>query len=133
MQSAKHKVSNMASAAKEKIQVAKAKVEEEAQQATARTKEEKDIATELRKVKEAEAKAELHNSKAKHTAEKLDAKQLGHHYHMPGTGIVTGADHVPVKIGNQQAYGAAGNIPGTRTTTTTTHNQVQPPHYNKHL
>lgn len=106
-------------------------------------------------MKGAEAKADLHTSKARHAAEKLETKQAGHHYHIPGTGIVTGAGHhVPVTTGHQ-AFGAAGNIPpgsGTTTaatghhthggvggnipgsTTTTTHSyQSNLPPYNKHL
>ena len=117
----------------------------QAAQATARTKEEKQIAKEVRKVKEAEAKADLHADKARHAAEKLESKQAGHHYHIPGTGIVTGTgqhvsttgmgtgtshQHVP-GMGHHHVPGA----PGSTTTTSTTRNYETgyPPHYNKHL
>ncbi|KAL2901432.1 Late embryogenesis abundant protein 6 [Bienertia sinuspersici] len=125
MESAKQKVSNIASAAKEKIHIAKAKAEEGAEQATVRTKEGKEIAKEVRKVKEAEAKAELHGDKARHAAKKLEAKQAGHH--IPGMGVVTGTgQHIPVTTGHQ-TFGGAGNIPPS----SATHTHPQP--YNKHI
>lgn len=98
-------------------------------------------------MKEAEAKADLHASKARHAAETLESKQAGHHYHIPGTGIVSGtghhvpgtghqthAHHVP-GTGHQTHGGATGpGILPESTTTTTTHNyQGYPPPYNKHL
>lgn len=53
----------------------------------ARTEEEKVIAHERAKAKEAKAKMELHEAKAKHAAEKLSAKQShyygGHHEAQP--------------------------------------------------
>ncbi|CAN4127832.1 unnamed protein product [Withania somnifera] len=78
MHSVKEKVSNTAAAAKEHVDIFKAKAEEKAEKAGARTKEEKDIAEERRKAKEAEAKMELHESKASHAADKLQGK---HHFH----------------------------------------------------
>ncbi|KAH7514394.1 hypothetical protein FEM48_Zijuj11G0085100 [Ziziphus jujuba var. spinosa] len=86
MQSAKEKLSNMASAAKEHLNINKAKVEEKVEKAGARTEEEKKIVEERKKAKEAEAKMELHEAKAKHAAEKLGAKQSHlydqvHHHH----------------------------------------------------
>lgn len=131
----------------------------QAAQATARTKEEKEIAKEVRKVKEAEAKADLHADKARHAAQKLESKQAGHHYHIPGTGIVTGTGqhvssgtatgHHPIPgIGTGTGTGMEHHhipgmrhhhvpgAPGSTTTTSTTHNYetgYPAPHYNKHL
>lgn len=51
------------------------------EKAGARTKEENDIAEERRKAKEAEAKMELHESKAAHAGEKLQGKHAHHHVH----------------------------------------------------
>ncbi|KAL8138748.1 hypothetical protein V2J09_004749 [Rumex salicifolius] len=93
MESAKQKVKDLGSAAKEKAQIYGAKVEEKAGKAGAMTGEGKEIAKENRKAKEAEAKADLHASKARHVDEK------GHH-HVPG---VTGHKHYPPATG-----GAAG-------------------------
>lgn len=50
----------------------------QAEKATARTKEEKEIAHERAKAKEAKAKMELHEAKARHASEKLAAKQAHH-------------------------------------------------------
>ncbi|KAF5477752.1 hypothetical protein F2P56_004368 [Juglans regia] len=69
MHSAKEKLSNVASAAKEHVNICTAKVEEKAEKAAARTEKEKKIAVERRKAKEAEAKMELHQAKARHAAE----------------------------------------------------------------
>lgn len=44
------------------------------EKATARTHEEKEVAKERRKAKEAQAKMELHQAKARHAAEKSSAK-----------------------------------------------------------
>ncbi|XP_059318721.1 late embryogenesis abundant protein 6-like [Lycium ferocissimum] len=79
MHSVKEKVSNAASAAKEHVDIFKAKTEEKAEKAGARTKEEKDMAEERRKAKEAEAKMELHESKAGNAGEKLEGKHAHHH------------------------------------------------------
>ncbi|CAH8359668.1 unnamed protein product [Eruca vesicaria subsp. sativa] len=80
MQSAKQKLSDMASTAKERMVECEAKAAEKAEQAMARTKEEKEIAHQRRKAKEAEAKMDLHIAKAVHAEEKLMAKQS--HYHV---------------------------------------------------
>ncbi|MCD7450401.1 hypothetical protein HAX54_006034 [Datura stramonium] len=93
MHSVREKVSNAAAAGKEHVDILKAKAEEKAEKAAARTKEEKTIAEEVRKAKEAEAKMELHQAKARHAAEKLQSKQahlggiLGpRHHHGPAVG-----------------------------------------------
>ncbi|KAF7809991.1 seed maturation protein [Senna tora] len=75
MQSSKEKLSNMASAAKQHVDIYKAKIDEKAEKATARTGEEKVIAHERAKAKEAKAKMELHEAKARHAAEKQTGKQ----------------------------------------------------------
>ncbi|XP_015078859.1 late embryogenesis abundant protein 6-like [Solanum pennellii] len=92
MHSVKEKVSNAAAAGKEHVDILKAKAEEKAEKAVARTREEKRIAEEVRKAKEAEAKMELHQAKARHAAETLQSKQShligphghGHHHHAVG-------------------------------------------------
>ncbi|XP_059302479.1 late embryogenesis abundant protein 6-like [Lycium ferocissimum] len=92
MHSVKEKVSNAAAAGKEHVDILKAKAEEKAEKAYARTREEKTIAEEVRKAKEAEAKMELHQAKARHAAEKLQSKQahlggiVGPHHHGPPVG-----------------------------------------------
>ncbi|KAK0590836.1 hypothetical protein LWI29_032314 [Acer saccharum] len=75
MQPIKEKVSNAASSGKAHVDIYKAKAEEKVEKAAARTEEEKEIAHQLRKAKEAQAKMELHHSKAQHAADKLRAKQ----------------------------------------------------------
>ncbi|KAL8138747.1 hypothetical protein V2J09_004748 [Rumex salicifolius] len=105
MQGAKQKVKDMASAAKHHAQIYEAKVEEQAEKATARTREEREIATERRKVKEAEAKAELHASKAHHAAEKLEAKRQP--LHIPGVGAAN--HHYPAGV----PAGAVAGFPET--------------------
>lgn len=61
----------------------------QAEKATARTKEEKVIAHERAKAKEAKAKMELHEAKARHAAEKLSADHphnyRNHHPTVAGT------------------------------------------------
>lgn len=57
----------------------------------ARTEEEKVVAHERAKAKEAKAKMELHEAKARHAAEKLNTKQ----YHL----------HEPPLVGSQQPHG----------------------------
>nr|ABB72363.1 seed maturation protein [Glycine canescens] len=81
MQSSKEKMKNMASAAKEQVDIYKAKIDEKAEKATARTEEERVIAHEHAKAKEAEAKMELHEAKARHAAEKLSANQSHYGLH----------------------------------------------------
>ncbi|KAH0662390.1 hypothetical protein KY284_027321 [Solanum tuberosum] len=91
MHSVKEKVSNAAAAGKEHVDILKAKAEEKAEKAVARTREEKRIAEEVRKAKEAEAKMELHQAKARHAAETLQSKQshlIGRHGHHHGTHTV---------------------------------------------
>ncbi|XP_021904517.1 late embryogenesis abundant protein 18-like [Carica papaya] len=86
MQSAKEKISNMASSTKEHIKICMAKTEEKLEKATATTEEQKHIARERRKAKEAQAKMELHQAKAEHAAQKLRAKQgslAGHKHYAP--------------------------------------------------
>ncbi|KAJ0111586.1 hypothetical protein Patl1_03476 [Pistacia atlantica] len=78
MHTVKEKVSNAASSGKAHVDIYKAKVEEG-----------KEMAHQRGKAKEAQAKMELHQAKAEHTAEKLRAKQshvLGsaqHHHDEP--------------------------------------------------
>ncbi|XP_042488746.1 late embryogenesis abundant protein 18-like [Macadamia integrifolia] len=81
MRAAKEKVSDMASAAKEHINIGGAKAEENAERAAG---VDKDVAEERRKVKEAQAKMELHEAKAEHRADRLDAKQQSHLYGQQG-------------------------------------------------
>ncbi|KAM1236434.1 hypothetical protein ACFX15_036847 [Malus domestica] len=69
MQSAKEKLSNMASAAKEHVDIYKAKAQERVVKATAKTDEEREIASQIRRAKEAKAKMEFHEAKTKHSAE----------------------------------------------------------------
>lgn len=74
------------------------------EKAAARTKEEKEIAVERRKAKEAEAKMNLHEAKARHAAEKQQAVQAhlypaaGRHHHHGGDPVVGGqvGHHEPV-------------------------------------
>ncbi|KAF3586816.1 hypothetical protein F2Q69_00027909 [Brassica cretica] len=80
MQSAKQKLSVMASTAKERMV---------AEQAMARTKEEKEIAHQRRKAKEAEANMDMHMAKVAHAEEKLMAKQS--HYHLSQGHVTHGA------------------------------------------
>ncbi|CAN1256736.1 Late embryogenesis abundant protein 6 [Linum perenne] len=133
MQSAKQKISNLASAAKEHITICTAKVEEQTEKATAATSEEREIAKERRKAKEAKAKMELHEAKARHAAQKLNSRNHrygattagvhnpvvgGHHHHgihdpafvgtgAPTTAAVTGAPAYPptVPMGTQYPAG----------------------------
>ncbi|PON57060.1 Late embryogenesis abundant protein [Parasponia andersonii] len=130
MQSAKEKLSNMASSAKEHIEVYKAKGEEKVEKAAARTEEEKKIAEERRKAREAEAKRELHEAKAKHATEKLSRKQrhLHHHPDPPLVGDTTatatdlhhGHHHQPVGTANLMAgatkptYPLGNQFPGNK-------------------
>ncbi|TKY55563.1 seed maturation protein [Spatholobus suberectus] len=95
MQSSKEKLRNMASAAKEHVDIYKAKIDEKAEKATARTEEGKVIAHERAKAKEAEAKMELHEAKARHAAEKLSTKQ-SHYYGLH--------NHEPPVVGTQTQY-----------------------------
>ncbi|KAB2632219.1 protein LE25 [Pyrus ussuriensis x Pyrus communis] len=73
MQSAKEKLSNMASAAKEHVDIYKAKAQEKVVKATAKTDEEREIASQIRRAKEAKAKMEFLEAKTKHSAEKSTA------------------------------------------------------------
>ncbi|KAK2662468.1 hypothetical protein Ddye_001042 [Dipteronia dyeriana] len=75
MQPIKEKVSNAASSGKAHVDIYKAKANKKVEKAAARTEEEKEIAHQLRKANEAQAKMELHHSKAQHAADKLRAKQ----------------------------------------------------------
>ncbi|GLT91203.1 hypothetical protein SLE2022_091030 [Rubroshorea leprosula] len=95
MQSAKEKISNMASAAREHVNICKANIEEKAEKATARTEEEKQMAHERRKAKEAQAKMELHEAKARHAKDKLRAKVSRH---------FPGHDHGPPLVGAHHGY-----------------------------
>ncbi|KAL9669507.1 hypothetical protein QQ045_007054 [Rhodiola kirilowii] len=83
MQAVKEKVSNMASKAKEKMTMCRARMEERTEVTAARTKEEKVMAHERRKAKEAQAKMELHQEKARHAANKQNSKLPHHHHNMP--------------------------------------------------
>lgn len=79
----------------------------QAEIASARTPEEKEIARERRKAREAQAKSELHQAKAKHAAEKLNAKQR--HYHPPVVGT-----HQPPVVGTHpsQPVGSGATMAG---------------------
>ncbi|GMH09224.1 hypothetical protein Nepgr_011064 [Nepenthes gracilis] len=88
----------------------KAKAEVKADKSTARTEEERDIAHQMRKAKEAEAKTELHREKARHAAEKLEAKQ-SHHHHDPLYGGVGGSYYKQPVVGFTEPAGAAGPQP----------------------
>ncbi|KAK7386324.1 hypothetical protein VNO78_26480 [Psophocarpus tetragonolobus] len=105
MQSSKEKLKNMASAAKEQVDIYKSKIDEKAEKATARTEEEKVIAHELGKAKEAKAKMELHEAKARHAAEKLSTKQ-SHYY---------GLHHKPPPVAATQTR-PVGTVPMTGAT-----------------
>nr|AAZ20279.1 lea protein 2 [Arachis hypogaea] len=92
MKSSKEKLSNMVSAAKEHVDICGAKIDEKTEKARARTEEEKVIAHERAKAREAKAKMELHEAKARHAAEKLSTKQahldpssFGAHHQQPPT------------------------------------------------
>ncbi|KAH7514393.1 late embryogenesis abundant protein 18 [Ziziphus jujuba] len=102
MQSAKEKLSNMASSAKEHLNIFKAKAQEKGEKATASTEEEKKIAEEERKAKEAEAKRDLHEAKAGHAADK------NFHTHRPHN------DHhdPPLSGSTLPTYPLGGHRPG---------------------
>ncbi|XP_050235056.1 late embryogenesis abundant protein 18 [Mercurialis annua] len=104
MLSAKEKLSNMASAAKEHLTICQAKVEEKVEKATARTHEQKKIAKERRKAKEAQAKMELHQAKAKHAADKL------RHHHLPVVGTQYGYTQPPAA---NRPVGTTATMAGT--------------------
>ncbi|XP_055832081.1 late embryogenesis abundant protein 6 [Solanum dulcamara] len=116
MHSVREKVSNAAAAGKEHVDILKAKAEEKAEKAVARTREGKRIAEEVRKAKEAEAKMELHQAKARHAAETLQSKQshlggiIGPHTHHHGTHDTVGAHQ-----------GQQNPVVGTTVPTTATH------------
>ncbi|CAH2059291.1 unnamed protein product [Thlaspi arvense] len=97
MHSAKEKISDMASTAKEKINIGGAKAQGHAEKTMARTSQEKKMAHEREKTKEAQAKADLHQSKAEHAA---DAQV--HAHHLPGHSTYptrsTGATYPPGQI-----------------------------------
>ncbi|KAI7989872.1 Late embryogenesis abundant protein 6 [Camellia lanceoleosa] len=101
MQSAKEKVSNVASEAKGKLDETKAKAEEKVGKATARTTEEERMAEEKRRAKEGEAKMGLHEAKAEHAADKLQ----GGHHHPVGTAA-------PMAGATAPTYPLGGNPPG---------------------
>ncbi|KAK7251858.1 hypothetical protein RIF29_35433 [Crotalaria pallida] len=114
MQSAKETVTNMASAAKEHIDIYKAKIDEKTEKARARTEEEKVIAHERAKAREAKAKMELHEAKARHAEEKLLEKQYGLRGHEPplvGSKQPLGAVPMPGK-NTHPTYPLGGNLPG---------------------
>ncbi|CAN8287476.1 unnamed protein product [Cochlearia groenlandica] len=84
MHTVKEKISDKASTAKEKITICGAKAQGHAETTTARTSKEKKMAHEREKSNVAQAKANLHQSKAEHAA---DAQVHGHHlpgHHVPG-------------------------------------------------
>ncbi|KAJ1428953.1 Late embryogenesis abundant protein [Sesbania bispinosa] len=119
MQSSKEKLKNVASAAKEHVDVYKAKIDEKAEKATARTEEEKVIAHERAKAKEAKAKMELHEAKARHAAEKLGAHQshyYGHHNEPPplGLGAHQPLGSVPKPGSTYPTYPLGGTPPGNK-------------------
>ncbi|KAK7330891.1 hypothetical protein VNO77_25097 [Canavalia gladiata] len=120
MQSSKEKLQNVAAAAKEHVDIYKAKIDEKAERATARTEEEKAIVHERAKAKEAKAKMELHEAKARHAAEKLSNKQ-SHYYGLhEHESPVVGAQQQPPLVGNQtqyqQGHHSLGAVPMSGTT-----------------
>ncbi|KAI3985513.1 hypothetical protein MKX01_033827 [Papaver californicum] len=156
MQTAKEKLSNVASAAKEHAKIYKAKVDEKAEKAAATTPEEKEIAHQRRKAIEAEANMEFHAAKAEHKAETLDAKYSHHHnpitghhdtygHHNPLTGHtdpITGHHdtygHHEVPLVGAHGHGHHHMTTATTTTPTTTPEPAYPilgHHHqtNKHL
>lgn len=84
------------------------------EKAAARTEEEKKIAEERRKAKEAQAKMELHQAKAKHAAEKVESKY--HHVHHQPTVGTHGHQPVgaaaPVAGATVPTYPLGGHRPG---------------------
>lgn len=108
-----------------------------AEKAVARTPEEKEIAHQRRKAKEAEAKMELHDAKADHAAEKLQAKQshlYGHHHH-PTTHqqpmMTTPGTTQP--YGHTQPVGTAAPTAGTNVPTYPLGGQSHLHRQNKHM
>ncbi|CAH8300065.1 unnamed protein product [Eruca vesicaria subsp. sativa] len=93
MHSVKEKISDMASTAKEKLSICGAKAQGHAEKKMARTSHEKKIAKEREKSKVAQAKAELHQSKADHAA---DTQVHGHH--LPGHSTYPTRAYPPGKI-----------------------------------
>ncbi|KAF5196736.1 Late embryogenesis abundant protein, group 1 protein [Thalictrum thalictroides] len=119
MHTVKEKIKNKASAAKEKATVAKAHVAEKAEKATARSKGERQLAEEHRKIKEAGAKMDLHEEKAQHKVEKLNAKHNPLHHttgtHNPLTGThghhtTTTGVHNPLTTGTHGHHGHGHHI-----------------------
>ncbi|OWM88289.1 late embryogenesis abundant protein 18 [Punica granatum] len=113
MQSGKQKIKDMASAAKEHVDIYEAKLEEKAEKAAARTPEEKEMAHERRKMKEAQAKMDLHQAKARHAAEKLVGKQAhvyGHVHEPPAPGT---AHYGTTQPAAHQPVGSADPVTGT--------------------
>ncbi|KFK44995.1 hypothetical protein AALP_AA1G330500 [Arabis alpina] len=151
MQSAKQKISDMASVAKEKMVICRAKADEKAEKAMARTKEEKEIAHQRRKAKEAEANMDMHMAKAAHAEEKLLAKQS--HYHVTDHGVshvdhghlphhvpmaapaptpVTGHGHVPMAAPAPtpvMGHGYGQNPPGATSVPPQTYPTTRHHHY----
>ncbi|KAM1034103.1 hypothetical protein ACFX13_038281 [Malus domestica] len=112
MQSAKEKLSNMASAAKEHVDIYKAKAQEKVVKATAKTDEEREIASQIRRAKEAKAKMEFHEAKTKHSAEKSTASAENKSH------LLHGQDDQPVARvgdghGNDHQPHDAGPLPKT--------------------
>ncbi|EEF42438.1 conserved hypothetical protein [Ricinus communis] len=107
MKSAKEKISNMASAAKEHITICRAKVDEKVEKAAARTPEQKQIAKERRKAREAQAKMELHQAKAKHAAQK------SRHHHPPTVGTQYGPTQPVVGTQVNNPVGSTATMAGT--------------------
>lgn len=80
----------------------------------ARTKEEKVIAHERAKAKEAKAKMELHEAKARHAAEKLSTKQSHYYGHQPPMVGNQPLGTVPKTGATFPTYPHAGNLPGNK-------------------
>ncbi|XP_042488748.1 late embryogenesis abundant protein 18-like [Macadamia integrifolia] len=117
MRAVKEKVSNMASAAKEHINICGAKPEEKAERAAG---VDEGIAEERRKVKEAQAKMELHEAKAEHRADRLDAKQHSHLYGQHHDHLPHGQHQYPISTpGGQYPMGGASTIGAAPMTGTT--------------
>ncbi|XP_031288143.1 late embryogenesis abundant protein 6 [Pistacia vera] len=145
MHTVKEKVSNAASSGKAHVDIYKTKVEEQVEQAAARTEEEKEIAHQRGKAKEAQAKMELHQAKAEHTAEKLRAKQshvLGYAQHHHDDPYLAATHHgqmnepvVGTTHGHHQHHpvGIAAPVPATTAPTYPLGGNPPPPVHKKHF
>ncbi|KAH0862802.1 hypothetical protein Bca4012_092763 [Brassica carinata] len=132
MQSAKQKLSDLASTAKKKMVICRAKAEEKAEKARAQTKEEKKVAHERRKAREAEAKLDMHVAKEAHAEEKLMDKQS--HYHVSQSHV---PHHTPVTtpqpvVGHGYGHNHPAAYPPTAYPPTAYPTAYPPEHHHHH-